>query len=207
MAEKDLPYGPGSSQVDGVQRDDLGGDQGRLDQGEGADEAGGLVGVGNVEHEDGAGAAGAPGVGQSAVGLQGAQRGRLAGHEPLELLGVATRGGAADHQETHASTYGWKPDSVQRWNTSIFSGGQAPSQGIVPLRRRSRMPAACAWTSACDHRSKANVMDMRSCSRNSGLTCAAKLTGSSGPGNATGASSAMPACCGAGGPGGPQSHA
>src|SRR5690349_24808538 len=47
------------------------------------------------------------------------------------------------------------------------------------------MPAACARTSAGDHRSKANVIDLRSRSRNSGLTCAAKLTVSSGPGKAT----------------------
>jgi NAD(P)-dependent dehydrogenase (short-subunit alcohol dehydrogenase family) len=101
----------------------------------------------------------------------------------------------------------WKPDSVQRRNTSIFSSGQAPSHGMVPLRRRSRMPAACACTSAWDHRSKANAIDLRSCSRNSGLMCAAKLTVSSGPGRVTGASSSVVTGAGAGGPAGPQSQA
>ena len=65
---------------------------------------------------------------------------------------------------------------VQRLNTSNFSSGQAPSQGIVPLRSRSRMSAAWAWTSARDHRSNVNVIESRSAGRNSGLTCASKLT-------------------------------
>ena len=110
-------------------------------------------------------------------------------------------------RERTPDAQGWKPDSVQRRNTSTFSCGQAPSQGIVPLRRRSRMPAACACTSAWDHRSKANVIDLRSCSRNSGLMCAAKLTVSSGPGSVTGASSSVLGRTGAGGPAGPQSQA
>ena len=69
------------------------------------------------------------------------------------------------------------------------------------------MPAACACTSAWDHRSKANVIDLRSCSRNSGLMCAAKLTVSSGPGSVTGASSSVLGWTGPGGPAGPQSQA
>src|SRR6266704_5077607 len=67
--------------------------------------------------------------------------------------------------------------------------------------------SACACTSAGDHRSKANVIDLRSCSRNSGLTCAAKLTVSSGPGRVTGASCSVATATGAGGPAGPQSQA
>ena len=47
-------------QVDGVQGDDLGADQGRLDQGELRDEAGGFRLPGDVEDEHGAGAAGVP---------------------------------------------------------------------------------------------------------------------------------------------------
>jgi hypothetical protein len=33
------------------------------------------------------------------------------------------------------------------WKTATCSGGHAPSQGIVPLRRRSRIASWCAWTS------------------------------------------------------------
>ena len=99
------------------------------------------------------------------------------------------------------------PVSVQRWNTSICSGGHAPSQGIVPSRSRARMPAAWARTSSRDHRSNANVMDLRSCSRNSGLMCASKVTVSSGPGSVTGGCcAAAGAGAGAGGPAGPQSQ-
>src|SRR5580693_2505964 len=84
------------------------------------------------------------------------------------------------------------------------------------------MPAACVCTSACDHRSKANAIDLRSCSRNSGLMCAAKLTISSGPGKVTSSWSppvladpvladavladAVLPWAEAGGPAGPQSH-
>jgi hypothetical protein len=47
------------------------------------------------------------------------------------------------------------------------------------------MSAACAWTSAGDHRSNAKIIDSRLRERNSGLTCALKLTVAPGPGNAT----------------------
>jgi hypothetical protein len=40
------------------------------------------------------------------------------------------------------------PLSIQRWNTSTWVSGQAPSQGMVPTRRRSRMASACALTSS-----------------------------------------------------------
>jgi hypothetical protein len=74
-----------------------------------------------------------------------------------------TTGSPETHHSDHSSCaprqgiYGWNPDSIQRLNTSTFSSGQAPSQGIVPLPSRSRISAAWAWTSARDHRSKANV--------------------------------------------------
>ena len=39
------------------------------------------------------------------------------------------------------------PTSIQRANKLICSSGQAPSQGMVPLRRRSRMAGAWSRTS------------------------------------------------------------
>ena len=41
---------------------------------------------------------------------------------------------------------------------------------------------ACSLTSACDQRSKAKLIESRSCSRKSGFTFAAKRTRSGGPG-------------------------
>ena len=38
-------------------------------------------------------------------------------------------------------------DATQRANTSIFSVGQGPSQGMEPSRSRSRMVSACSLTS------------------------------------------------------------
>ena len=110
--------------------------------------------------------------------------------------GVAPRDAAADdhdrapadslrhgvHSAAPVQQAGWKPDSVQRRKDLDLLGRPGAVAGHRAVLSRSRMPAACAWTSACDHRSKANVMDLRSCSRNSGLMCAAKLTVSSGSG-------------------------
>lgn len=44
---------------------------------------------------------------------------------------------------------------IYRWRVSTFSADQVPSQGMVPLRTRSRMASAWARTSSQDHRSKA----------------------------------------------------
>lgn len=78
------------------------------------------------------------------------------------------------------------PDSIHRRNTSTFSVGQAPSQGIVPLSSRLRISVACVRTSPPDQRSNTKLMDSRSILRKSGLICWAKVTGSSRPGRATG---------------------
>jgi hypothetical protein len=44
--------------------------------------------------------------------------------------------------------YASMPVSVQRLKASIFSSGQAPSQGIEPSCSRSRIPAACCLASS-----------------------------------------------------------
>ena len=66
------------------------------------------------------------------------------------------------------------PASIQRAKMSIFSWGQAPSQGMVPACSRPSMVAARWLTSACDHKSKAKLVDCRSRRRNSGLMCCPK---------------------------------
>ena len=40
------------------------------------------------------------------------------------------------------------PSFTQRWNRSICWSGQAPSQGMLPARSRSRIAVACRWTSS-----------------------------------------------------------
>jgi hypothetical protein len=65
--------------------------------------------------------------------------------------------------------YGGAPAAIQRWKTSTLSGGHAPSQGIVPARKRARIPSAWLLTSSRDHRSKAKLMESRSRWRKSGL--------------------------------------
>src|SRR6187401_1303783 len=75
------------------------------------------------------------------------------------------------------SDQGALPPVTHRSKRSTCALGHAPSQGIVPALRRSRMASACSLTSSADQRSKANSIDLRSRSRNNGLTSISKLTG------------------------------
>jgi hypothetical protein len=52
---------------------------------------------------------------------------------------------------------GGLPASIQRRKTATRSGGQAPSQGIVPASRRSRMASAWVETSSGDQRRRRNA--------------------------------------------------
>src|SRR5207244_10479090 len=74
-------------------------------------------------------------------------------------------------QELHSvpAAQAGDPASSQCWKTAIRSSGQAPSQGIVPSRRRSRMAAPFFETSSWDKRSKAQVFAARSPSRKRGM--------------------------------------
>ena len=111
-------------------------DQARLDQREAGQDPGRRLRVGDLEHEHGTRVTGAPRAGQGAARLLLAHRLGLERDEPLENSSGSPP--AAGRQMTRNCTraalaYGWKPDSVQRLNTSTRSAGQAPSQGMVPL--------------------------------------------------------------------------
>jgi hypothetical protein len=62
-------------------------------------------------------------------------RSLIGGSDRFAALAGGTRAQGAD------------PLAIQRWKTATRSGGHAPSQGIVPSRRRSRIASWCAWTS------------------------------------------------------------
>ena len=69
------------------------------------------------------------------------------------------------------------PPATQRSRSSTCSGGQAPSQGMLPVLTAPRIASACRLTSSCDQRSKAKRIDVWSRSRKSGLTCSLEAHG------------------------------
>ena len=75
---------------------------------------------------------------------------------------VASVGVAGISAQSRGCAQGADPLAIQRWKTATCSGGHAPSQGIVPLLRRSRIASWCAWTSLWDQRSKALSIESRS---------------------------------------------